>query len=144
AQAQDDTARLTALNRLYEISAALGTVAWPPAATVRAELREWLRPRVRLAWARKRLSETVSALPPASDPAAQANRTRWTDFVANDLGGALRDYDAAQTVQQRQGALRRLHEVLASLDRQNQGQQSQGRTWAPSWELESAMNDLFN
>jgi hypothetical protein len=144
AQAQDDAARLTALNRLYEISAALETVAWPPAATVRAELREWLRPRVRLAWARKRLSETVSALPPASDPAVQANRTRWTDFVANDLGGALREYDAARTVQQRQGALRRLHEVLASLDRQNQGQWSQGRPWAPSWELEAAMNDLFN
>src|SRR5262245_24055440 len=70
AQAKDDAGRLTALNRLYEISAALGTVAWPPTATVRAELREWLRPRVRLAWARKRLSETVSSLPPARDPAA--------------------------------------------------------------------------
>jgi hypothetical protein len=144
AQAGDDTDRLTALNRIYEISAALGTVAWPPAETLRAELREWLRPRVRLAWARRRLSETVTSLPPASDPDAQANRRRWVDFVENDLGGALRDYDAAGTVQQRQAALRRLHETLGSLDRQNQGQQSQGRTWPPSWELEAAMNDLFN
>ena len=33
-QAQDEADRLTALDRIYEISAALGTVAWPPAATV--------------------------------------------------------------------------------------------------------------
>ncbi len=91
-----------------------------------------------------RLSESVQSMPAASDPAVQANRTRWVDFVQNDLGAALRDYDAAQTVQKRQAALRRVHEALASLDRQNQGQQSQGRTWQPSWELEAAMNDLFN
>ncbi len=88
---QDDAGRLTALNRIYEISAALATVAWPPAATLREEVREWLRPRVRLAWARRRLSETVTSLPPASDPAAQANRTRWVDFVAERPGrGAAR------------------------------------------------------
>jgi len=144
AGAEDEAGRLTALNRVYEIQAALETVAWPPAATLRAEVREWLRPRARLAWARRQLSDTVESLPPASDPAAQANRARWLDFVRNDLGGALRAYDGAQTVQQRQEALRRLHEVLANLHRQNQGQQSQGRTWAPSWELEAAMNDLFN
>jgi hypothetical protein len=144
AQAGDDTGRLTALNRIYEISAALGTVAWPPAERLRAELREWLRPRVRLAWARRRLSDTVASLPPASDPGAQANRTRWVQFVDDELGVALRDYDGAQTVQQRLVALKRLHETLASLDQQNQGQQSQGRTWPPSWELEAAMNDLFN
>jgi hypothetical protein len=70
------------------------------------------------------LSETVEALPPASDPAAQANRTRWLDFVRNDLGGALHACDSAHTVQQRQEALRRLHEVIENLHRQNQGQQS--------------------
>ncbi len=144
ASAGNDTNRLTALNQIYEISAALETVAWPPAATLRAELREWLRPRVRLAWARRRLSEMVTSLPAASDPNARANRTRWVEFVENDLGGALRDYDAAGTVQQRQAALRRLHEALGSLDRQNHGQQNGGRTWPPSWELEAAMNDLFN
>ncbi len=144
AQAADDTERLTALNNVYEISAALGAVAWPPAATLREEVREWLRPRVRLAWARRRLSEAVTSLPPASDPQARANRSRWVEFVQNDLGGAMRDYDAARTVQQRVAALKRVHEVLATLDRQNQGQQSQGRPWPPSWELEAAMNDLFN
>lgn len=144
AGAEDEAARLTALNRVYAIKAALETVAWPPAAPLRAELREWLRPRVRLAWARRQLSDTVESLPPAGDPTAQANRTRWVDFVRNDLGGALHAYDRARTVQQRQEALRRLHEVLANLHRQNQGQQSQGRTWAASWGLEAAMNDLFN
>jgi hypothetical protein len=97
-----------------------------------------------LASACRQFSDTLESLPPASDPAAQANRARWLDFVRNDLGGALRAYDGAQTVQQRQEALRRLHEVLANLDRQNEGHQSQGRTWAPSAELEAAMNDLIN
>jgi hypothetical protein len=143
-RANDDVARLTALNRLHETSAALETVAWPPAAAVRAELNEWLRPRIRLAWARRRLTESLEALPPASDAGARANRTRWAEFVANDLGGALRDYDGARTVQQRQAALRRLHEVRNSLNNQNQGQRSQGVAWTPSWELEAAMNDLFH
>jgi hypothetical protein len=136
--------RLTALSRVSAIQVSLETIAWPPAATLRAEVREWLRPRARLAWARRQLSDTVESLPPASDPAAQANRTRWLDFVRNDLGGALRAYDGAQTVQKRQEALRRLHEAIANLHRQNEALQSQGRTWAPSWELEAAMSDLFN
>jgi hypothetical protein len=141
---EDEAVRLTALNRVSEIQSALETVTWPPAATLRAEVRAWLRPRGRLAWARRQLSDTVESLPPATDPAAPANRRRWLDFVRNDLGGVLRAYDGAQTVQQRQEALRRLHEVLANLHRQNQRQQSQARTWAPSWELEAATNDLFN
>jgi hypothetical protein len=144
ARAGDEASRLSALNRVSEIQAALETVAWPPAATLRSELNEWLRPRARLARARRQLRDTVESLAPASDPATQANRTRWLDFVRNDLGGALRAYEGAQTVQQRQEALRRLHKVLANLHHQNQGQQSQGRTWAPSWELEAAMNDLCN
>ena len=144
AGAEDEAGRLAALNRVDEIEAALETVAWPPAAALRAEVGEWLRPRARLARARRQLSDTVESLPPAGDPAAQANRTRWLEFVRNDLGGALGAYDGARTVRQRQEALRRLREVLAYLHGQNQGQQSQGRTWAPSWELEAAMNGLFN
>ena len=144
AGAEDEAGRLTALNRIYEIQASLETVAWPPAASLRAEVSEWLRPRTRLARARRQLSDTVESLPPASDPAEQADRTRWLDFVRNHLGGALRAYDGAPTVRRRQEALRRLHEALANLRRQNQGQQGRGRTWAPSWELEAAMNDLFN
>jgi hypothetical protein len=144
AGAEEEAGRLTALNRVSEIQAALETVAWPPAATLRAEVRAWLRPRARLARARRQLSETLESLPPATDPAAQANRTLWLDFVGNDLGGALRAYHSAQTVQQRQEALGQLHEILANLHSQNQGQQSEARTWAPSWEVEAAMNDLFN
>ncbi len=140
-QATDDAGRLTALNRLYEVSAALATVAWPPASELREELRQWLRPRVRLAWARRRLDERLEAVPSSADEAAKANRSRWKAFVDNDLGGALREYEGATTVQQRQGALKRLHSVLASLDRQNH---EQPQRWEPSWELESAMNDLFN
>jgi hypothetical protein len=142
--ATNDADRLNALDRISAFSTALGMVAWSPAATLREELNQWLQPRLRLARARQQLSETVTSLPPASEPSAQANRHRWVEFVQNDLGGALRDYDAATTVQQRQAALKRLHEALASLDRQNQGQQSQGRPWPLSWELEAAMNDLFN
>ena len=37
-QAQDEAGRLTALNQVYQISAAaLGTAAWPPAMTLRGE-----------------------------------------------------------------------------------------------------------
>ncbi|HZW33411.1 MAG TPA: hypothetical protein VFF52_22020 [Isosphaeraceae bacterium] len=138
-RADNDTDRLTALNRVYQISAALGTVPWAPAANLREEVRQWLRPRVRLAWAQRRIEETVAALPASSDPGIQANRSRWVEFVDNDLGRALRDYDAANTVAQRQTALRRIHQALQGLEQQNQHWQ-----WPPSWELAAAVNDLFN
>ncbi len=139
AKADNDGDRLTAINQVYRISEALGTVSWPPAANIRAELRQWLVPRVRLAWARQRLRERVQALPASTDPNIQANRSRWVDFVQNDLGKALRDYDAADSVSQRQVALRKIHEALNSLNQQNQG-----RFWQPSWELSSAVSSLFN
>jgi hypothetical protein len=85
------------------------------------------------------LSETVAALPATTDPSVQANRSRWVDFVQNDLGNALRDYHAAATVSQRQAALHRLHESLGSLANGNKS-----RPWSPSWELQAAVNDLFN
>ena len=52
-----------------------------------------------------------------STPSVTANRTRWVDFVRNDLGTALREYDAAQTVAKRQAALHRIHESLSTLVR---------------------------
>jgi len=139
AKAEGETERLEALDHLYQISNVLSTVAWQPAATLRDEMREWLRPRVRLAWARRRLSETVQALPATSDPHVQANRARWVDFVRDDLGNALRDYDAAATVAQRQASLARIHESLSSLAERNKAQ-----PWWPSSELEAAVSDLFN
>jgi hypothetical protein len=141
AKAEDDAERLTALGKIYEISTSLGTVAWAPAATLREEIRQWLRPRVRLAWARRRLSDTVQTLPATTDPGVIANRKRWVEFVQDGLGSALRDYEAAASVTQRQAALHRVHEALASLAQQNK---AQSRQWTPSWELQEAVNDLFN
>ena len=60
-------------------------------------------------------------------------------FVQDDLGRALHDYDAAATVSERQSALHRIHESLGLL-----GKGNQSRPWWPSWELQSAVNDLFN
>ena len=142
AKAEDDTARLTALGQIYQISNSLGTVtAWAPAETLREEIRQWLKPRVRLAWARRRLSDTIQTLPAVSDSSVKANRQRWVEFVQDDLGTALRDYESAASVTQRQSALNRIHKALESLAQQNT---AQARQWAPSWELQAAVNDLFN
>jgi len=138
-KAESEGERLEALNRVYQISTGLSNVAWAPAANLRQEIRQWLRPRVRLAWARQRLSETVQALPATTDPNILANRSRWVNFVEDDLGHALRDYDAATTVPQRQSALHRIHESLGFLGKGNQSQ-----PWWPSSELQGAVNDLFN
>jgi hypothetical protein len=138
-KADSETSRLEALNRVYQISNGLSMVSWAPAASLRGEIRQWLRPRVRLAWAGRRLSDTVEALPDSTDPGVKANRSRWVEFVQNDLGNALRDYDAADTVSQRHAALNRVH---ASLKLLKEGNQS--RPWSPSGELQAAVNDLFN
>ena len=59
--------------------------------------------------------------------------------MQNDLGSALRDYDTATTVSQRLAALQRLHESLRSLENGNKS-----RPWSPSWELQTAVSNLFN
>jgi hypothetical protein len=141
ATAEKDTERLAALERVDQISAALDTVSWARAENLQQEIRQWLRPRLRLAWARRNLSESVTALPASTDPAVQANRSHWVAFVENDLGRALRDYDTADTVLKRQTALRRIDQSLNALDQQNQ---NQGLHWPPSSELSAAVNDLFN
>jgi hypothetical protein len=139
ATAESDSERQQALDRINQISNSLGAVAWTPAATLRGEIEQWMSPRLRVAWAKRRLSDTVAALPATNDPTIRANRARWLDFVQNDLGNALRDYDSATTVSQRQAALHRLHESLGSLENGNRS-----RPWSPSWELQTAVNDLFN
>jgi hypothetical protein len=138
-QADSDDDRLAALEHVYLISQALGTVSWQPVVNLREELRQWLRPRVRLAWARRRLSETVQALPATSDSSILSNRQRWVDFTRNELGAALHDYDGAPTVAKRSDALHRIHESLKALQAGNQE-----RRWWPSAELEAAISDLFN
>jgi hypothetical protein len=138
-QAQGPSTRLAPLYRIYQMSSALGTVDWPPAAQVREELRQWLRPRVRLAWAEQRLEQAVRNLPPTSDSQALANRERWVQFVDNDLGQALAQYGQAATVSQRQQALDRVHQALKALQTRNAD-----RPWQPSYDLQAAVSDLFN
>ena len=91
----EPTARLTPLNRLYQMSPALATVPWPPADQVREELRQWLRPRVRLAWAERRLDDTVRSLPPTSDsrsrPTASGGSTSSTTTWARPSPVRRRD-----------------------------------------------------
>ena len=78
-------------------------------------------------------------LPATEDPSILANRQRWVDFVDNDLGKALGQYNEAGTVAQRQDGLKRVHEALRSLQTRNSE-----RPWQPSWDLQTAVNDLFN
>jgi hypothetical protein len=135
----DENDRLAALNRIYQMSVALKGTNWPPAVELREELRAWLRPRVRLAWAERRLVERVKGLGTPADPRVEKNRERWVDFVGNGLGEALRKYDRATTVSQRQEALKQLHAALHALHSTNQS-----RPWVPSIELQVALNDLYN
>src|SRR5262249_22101213 len=99
----------------------------------------WLRPRVALAWAVRRLDDAVRGLPATADPNVRANRDRWVRFAEDRLGAALRAYEAATTVAKRQDALKRVYGALHDLDAGNRG-----RPWGPSLALESALNDLFN
>lgn len=137
--APEESQRLVALNQLYQISNALAVVPWAPAAELRENLREWLRPRVRLAWAERRLVDHLQSLPPAANPATQGNRQQWVKFVSNDLGKALRDYSGATSVAQRQAGLHAVYASLGALQARNAFY-----TWGPSLELQTALNDLYN
>jgi hypothetical protein len=137
APTEDD--RLRVLDRIYRISASLRGVAWRPAAELEAALREWLRPRVSLAWAIRRVRDAVRGLPPSTDPAITGNRERWFRFTDDQLGAALRGYEGATTASGRQDALKRVYAALNALDAGNRA-----RPWVPSLSLETALNDLFN
>ncbi|WP_148596388.1 hypothetical protein [Aquisphaera giovannonii] len=138
-KATEPAGRLASLERLNEVSAALGAVAWAPAQQLRAELLQWINPRLHLASAERRLDETVKSLPQTEDPAVKANRQRWLDFVANDLGKALNEYNAAATVSQRADGLKKIHQALRLLQTRNSE-----HPWQPSWDLQNAVNELFN
>jgi hypothetical protein len=134
-----ETDQRAALDHIDQLSESLGTSIWQPAANLQAELRQWLTPRLRLATARRRLTEAVETLPASNDPVVTANRKRWVDFVHTDLGTALQEYESAPTVAKRQSALQRIHDSLRTLSAGNLKQ-----PWGPSSELEAAVNDLFN
>ena len=134
-----DRERLIALNRLYQVSVSLGSVGWGPAAELREALREWLRPRVRLAWAERRLVDRIQGMPASTDAGVGGNRARWVKFVASDLSEALKAYDGASTVRQRAEALGKVTAALTALQTRNQTY-----PWNPSLELQGALNDLYN
>jgi hypothetical protein len=126
--------RLRSLGRLYEMWAALTRVNWAPANEVRDSLAAWLTPRVTLAWAYKSISDSLQGLPPA-DAATQANRDRWMQFVSEDLGAALRQYENAASVPNRLKALEHLSASLAELRKAS--------PWGPSVNLERAVDALY-
>jgi hypothetical protein len=137
--AQNERDRLTALDSVYKISVALGSVTWAPAAELRESLRSWLRPRVRIAWAARRLVDHVHALPAVTDDSVKANREKWVTFVDDSLGKALSEYDAAPTVAKKQAGLQAVNSALVALRARNVL-----TPWNPSLELQAALNDLYN
>jgi len=116
---------------------ALWSVAWTPAARVRSALDEWLTPRIRVAWAERRLVDYLGATR-ATPPVDRALRL-WEKFVSDDLASALASYEGAKTVQARSVALKRLTVVLAALRRNNQSVR-----WPYSSELRTALDGLYN
>ena len=137
--ATDDNERLVALNKLHEISNALGTTPWPAAIEIREALRGWLRPRVRLARAERNVIDALNALPPAMTAEADANRKHWAEFVTEGLGKAIKDYDAAKTVAKKRQGLLELVEKAKELQSRNQA-----APWSPALDLQAALADLYN
>ncbi len=121
---------LSALERVEAQVAKLDAVAWwAPAAELRAVLADWLGPRLRLARAERQL---VEALTPADD----ANRKDWSAFVDDKLGGPLRDFEAARTVQGRREAAAKLHTALDALRKT--------ASWPYAAGLQAAADEIFN
>ena len=136
--AQDEATQLRALDRLYQYARAMSGVAWAPAVEVREALRDWLRPRIQVAWAERRLVEAVRGMTPAAG-AVQENRDHWVRFVDDQLGSGLRAYEGATSVIDRQAALFRIQAAIQSLEEGNRT-----NPWSPSRNLQAAMDDLFN
>ena len=105
----------------------------------RDELRNWLRPRVKLAWAERRLVDKVRGLSAPASPAVQQNRRAGSSSSTRTWDAALRQYDAATTVAQRQEALDKVNASLGALKEKNTA-----HPWVPSLTLQTALNDLYN
>jgi hypothetical protein len=137
--ADNENARVKSLNRIYQIAMALQAIPWEPAQRVRDELFHWLTPRVRLAWAERQLDDALAPAANSPDPAVRENTQQWRRFVDKVLSDALRQHDAAETVAQRQEALKRIYGALQALQAD-----SQRRMWSPSASLHAALTALFN
>ena len=137
ASAVDEQGRLVSLNRLSKMEQALISVAWEPSSIVRSALSNWLTPRVRIAWAERRLIDFVDGQ--KSVPGGNDNADPWVKFVGDDLGAALASYEGAKTVQERQTSLKALTGVLGTLQERNQAV-----AWPYSTELQAAVDSLYN
>lgn len=137
AAAPDGEARQAALTQIDRISTALQASAWPPAVRLRDDIEAWLRPRMTLVEASRRLTESLNTLPPASSPEVAANRDRWTSLEQR-LSTALRTYESAIDPADRAGALEELRSTL-DLIRDTGAQQA----WRPAISLQEALATLF-
>ena len=135
---QNESDKLAALGRIFERHQQLQYVAWGPASEVRSALDGWLRPRVGLAWAVRRLEDTILNLPPASTPEQEDNRQAWIKFAKEDLAEGLKQYESATTVIQKVEALEGIHDKLDQL-------RNDPRTlsWWPSVNLYQALSQTF-
>jgi hypothetical protein len=137
--AESDDDRLKALGKLYGYWNGLAKVSWKPAATLRYELQGWLRPRIALAWASRRLIEGVRGLPAATAGSAQANREGWVSFVGTRLGSALHEYESAESATARVEGLKKLQESLEELKSSNRT-----HPWKYSQALQRALDDVYD
>jgi hypothetical protein len=79
AAARTSNDQLAPLNRVYRLSAGLEGLAWEPAIELREAIRDWLRPRVRMAWAERRLTESLTGTATSAEDAEF--RKGWSSFV---------------------------------------------------------------
>jgi hypothetical protein len=138
ASSPTSNAQLTSLGRIHKMDVALWGIAWEPASKVRIALDEWLTPRIRLAWAERRLTDYVEAHR-ADSPVTTEHASDWKRFVDTDLNTALSSFEEAKTVQGRKIALKKLTKVLAGLRKNNQTV-----AWTYSAELQAAIDSLYN
>jgi hypothetical protein len=136
--ARTEGERLRALDRLWEIAHALASVPGSPSHELRAALSDWMRPRVSLAWAVRRMEDTILGLPQAPNPTIQEYRDFWLGLIRDDLSAALRDYEGATRAADRLDALRRVRKALDTVARSNRETR-----WEPNRALEVALADLF-
>jgi hypothetical protein len=127
--------KLTSLGKVHQMDLALWQISWEPAVKVRVALDHWLTPRVRLAWAERRLTDFLEA----HKTEAPEHSLEWKKFVDDGLDTALANYEDAKTVQARRVALKKLNKVLASLRKSNQTV-----AWSFSSELQEAVDSLYN
>lgn len=131
----DAEERVAALRKLYKHSQSLSSSGWDLAQRFDTELRQWLRPRIALAWAEYRVLEALQALPESE----AEKRDKWQSYIDDVLRPSMHEFEAAETVQSQLQARQRLHAAFGALQRNNQT-----RPWSRSLTLQSAVADLYS